>query len=234
MATTRQIDANRANAKLSTGPRSPDGKARASRNATTHGLLTTPNRIAGRDKARFNKLVRCYRAYYKPREPVEHDLVDQMILARWRLAIAQRLELGFWDLAFEADPKADENTAASRTLAAHLIEHCSAKQTFGTILRYDSAIRRSYDSAIKALMLIRTANLLNGYQTKPISKDRAPFRKSQNQLTHPLAAPARNLTPFEPDSARPVSTNSACKPLRAHSPAGNSAESNGEDPGLVA
>jgi hypothetical protein len=38
MTTTRQIEANRANARSSTGPRTEQGKARASRNALRHGL----------------------------------------------------------------------------------------------------------------------------------------------------------------------------------------------------
>jgi hypothetical protein len=38
MTTTRQIEANRANAQRSTGPRTEQGKARASRNALRHGL----------------------------------------------------------------------------------------------------------------------------------------------------------------------------------------------------
>jgi len=42
MATARQIAANRANAKLSTGPRSAGGKRTSSQNAKTHGLCTRP------------------------------------------------------------------------------------------------------------------------------------------------------------------------------------------------
>ena len=38
MASERQIAANRANAKKSSGPRSADGKARSRRNALRHGL----------------------------------------------------------------------------------------------------------------------------------------------------------------------------------------------------
>jgi hypothetical protein len=38
MASPRSVAANRRNAHRSTGPRSPDGKARASRNAWRHGL----------------------------------------------------------------------------------------------------------------------------------------------------------------------------------------------------
>jgi hypothetical protein len=38
MATERQIQANRRNAALSTGPQSPQGKAIAAANALTHGF----------------------------------------------------------------------------------------------------------------------------------------------------------------------------------------------------
>ena len=40
MASERQLAANRANARKSTGPRSASGKKRASRNALKHGLTT--------------------------------------------------------------------------------------------------------------------------------------------------------------------------------------------------
>ena len=38
MSSDRKIKANRANARLSTGPKSPHGRARASKNALRHGL----------------------------------------------------------------------------------------------------------------------------------------------------------------------------------------------------
>ncbi|WP_368508497.1 hypothetical protein [Bradyrhizobium lupini] len=41
MTSIRQIEANRANAKRSTGPRTMPGKVRSSRNALRHGLATS-------------------------------------------------------------------------------------------------------------------------------------------------------------------------------------------------
>ena len=54
MATDRQIAANKANAQKSTGPKSTDGKATSARNATRHGLNTSP---AWKDVLRWYRII---------------------------------------------------------------------------------------------------------------------------------------------------------------------------------
>jgi len=53
MASSRQIAANRANAKKSTGPKRSDGKARSKRNAVTHGLTATEIVVAQEEPEQF-------------------------------------------------------------------------------------------------------------------------------------------------------------------------------------
>src|SRR5439155_24271679 len=53
MATPARLAANRQNAILSTGPRSPEGKAIAGQNARTHGLLSRQVLLPDENKARL-------------------------------------------------------------------------------------------------------------------------------------------------------------------------------------
>src|SRR5579862_8004792 len=66
MATAAQIAANRANARRSTGPRTPEGKAASSRNALTHGATASDTYLAD------------FRAHFQPIGVLEAHLVDQL------------------------------------------------------------------------------------------------------------------------------------------------------------
>ena len=81
MATEAQIEANRRNAAKSTGPRTPEGKARVRRNATRHGLCSGIARMAeeGPEFAEdFKLLLEDLREEHQPNGPTEDILVYKM------------------------------------------------------------------------------------------------------------------------------------------------------------
>ena len=71
----KQFAANRANATKSTGPRTPEGKARSSRNSTVHGLTGKSPILPGEDPGDLRALVAQYRDALHPQGQVEEDLV---------------------------------------------------------------------------------------------------------------------------------------------------------------
>ncbi|MFK4539656.1 hypothetical protein ABIA00_007839 [Bradyrhizobium ottawaense] len=81
MASIRQIEANRANAKRSTGPKTASGKAKSSQNALRHGLA----RSAISDPTEAGNLAVAIAAGL--RHPVTIDAA--MALARSKLALLQ-------------------------------------------------------------------------------------------------------------------------------------------------
>jgi hypothetical protein len=52
----KQIQANRRNALMSTGPKTPQGKAAARQNALSHGLLSREMLVPGEDEAALKEL----------------------------------------------------------------------------------------------------------------------------------------------------------------------------------
>ena len=56
MASKKQLEANKANAKRSTGPKSQLGKTRSRLNSWKHGLTAETLIIGGEDEARFKEL----------------------------------------------------------------------------------------------------------------------------------------------------------------------------------
>jgi hypothetical protein len=98
MSTQAQIDANRRNARLSTGPRTEEGKAAVSLNALQHGLRSSQVLLPGEDPAEFEALQAELAAEWQPASTSELDLVERMAIAKWRAArceqVQARLEMG--------------------------------------------------------------------------------------------------------------------------------------------
>ena len=66
MATQRQIEANRRNAQRSTGPTTPEGKARSAQNSLTHGLTAASVVISIEDRGDYEELRARLIAEHKP------------------------------------------------------------------------------------------------------------------------------------------------------------------------
>jgi hypothetical protein len=78
MATPAQIAANRANAQHSTGPRTDEGKLRASQNALRHGLCAGIPIMHDEDDGSGDQILDALREEFQPVGPTEEILVYKM------------------------------------------------------------------------------------------------------------------------------------------------------------
>jgi hypothetical protein len=92
MTTAAQIQANRLNAQRSTGPRTAQGKDRASQNAIKHGLLAREAVIVGEDPAEFEVYREGMFRTLAPAGAVEAMLAERVVGLSWRLRRAERLQ----------------------------------------------------------------------------------------------------------------------------------------------
>ena len=122
MATQSQIEANRNNAKQSTGPRTQAGKQRSSRNALKHGLRAEQSVIPGEDPADFERHLTEFDDTFHPNTAYERALVRQMADAEWRLQRISRLEAAFLSSAFD---RANVSPMEPRDLAQGLLRKFS-------------------------------------------------------------------------------------------------------------
>ena len=81
----KKLAANRANARKSKGPCTPEGKKRVSRNAVTHGLFCNDTVLPGEDAELFEQLRHAMLLELRPQDVVELMIVDRIVLAQWKL-----------------------------------------------------------------------------------------------------------------------------------------------------
>ena len=94
MATEQQIKANRRNARKSTGPRTPQGKAVVSRNAVKHGLLSCEVLLPDEEGEALADLSELLRSEFQPKGYLETLLVDRIVGLVWRLRRMGQIEAG--------------------------------------------------------------------------------------------------------------------------------------------
>jgi hypothetical protein len=92
MASDSQIQANRQNAQLSTGPRSPEGKQRVAFNALKHGLTGKQVVLHNEEPEDFDAFRSALWDDLDPRGVLEGVLVDKIVADAWRLRRVPILE----------------------------------------------------------------------------------------------------------------------------------------------
>ena len=142
MISSARLAANRANAGKSTGPRSPEGKARSSQNSIKHGLSSRCFVVRDDEIGEFEELRDSLCSQVAPKGALEITLFRQLFHATWNLRRIERLEAElFHD---NIDPLAD---------ASH-------DEQLDRLARYQSRYERSYYRALRELRTIPTGRIL--------------------------------------------------------------------------
>ncbi len=115
MSSEAQIAASRTNGAKSHGPVTPEGKAKSSMNACTHGLTAQTIVLRGEDPNRYQQLIDWYVASVGPLNPMEMDVTVTMAGAKFRLERAHRAETAHLDIRIRAAPARFDSQAVGRS-----------------------------------------------------------------------------------------------------------------------
>jgi len=98
MTSFRQIEANRRNARKSTGPITEEGKQRSRCNAVRHGLTAETVIGALEDAEDYKAFEAAVVADYDAQSVVERELVLRLASLMWRLRRATTMETGLFEI----------------------------------------------------------------------------------------------------------------------------------------
>ena len=108
-----QSAANKANAAHSTGPKTPTGKARSSKNRLTFGLFTISDFVREDESESYTKICTSLWSELSPAGTIEEAFTTEIMSATWRLRRCRMVEEDIAQIAV-LDPMQDPATAAQQ------------------------------------------------------------------------------------------------------------------------
>ena len=198
MATEAQVVANRSNARKSTGPRTPQGKAAVAQNAVKHGLSGRLDVVKGEDQAEFDLHREAMLGELAPAGPVESMLAERVVGLSWRLKRVERTQNEVFDalLADRSSPLAKlvqslSPKGAGRAeggpdgegdldLGRVVIKDFSNSRVLDRLLMYERRIEHSLYKTMAELQRLRLLRELDSPAEKPVCS--VPVRASEKHV----------------------------------------------------
>jgi hypothetical protein len=165
MSTTAQITANQANAQHSTGPVTPEGKSRVSKNAIRHGLTAKDLIVRDDEREEFAIFQQALIEELAPQGAIETITFHELLHAAWNLRRFRRLEVECCSCT-EGEMLEPGDAAISDRLA-----------------RYQARAQRAYYRALAELRTLQTNRALRSVKLEDPADPEVPVITSINDLT---------------------------------------------------
>jgi hypothetical protein len=198
MSSSKRILSSRANGARSRGPTSAAGKKASSLNAVRHGLLAQCVVLCNESREGFDAYLDQHIRRYNPIDDVELAIVEEMVVAIWRLRRAWAMETRLLDDAILAREPGDE---LGRLTGA--FTDIASSPALALLHRYEARLHNMRHRALKNIQILRNTPLPNEPSLDPASPAPAP-------APTPPATPAPPPLPNEPTLA-PASPTAPAK-----------------------
>jgi hypothetical protein len=176
MTSDKQLNANRANARKSTGPQSQAGKDRSLLNSRKHGLTAKRLLIVGEYADDFNLLRMGLMDQHDPQSVLEYELVERLVGILWRLRRVPFFEAAILDARhdriwtqsnYRSAPKPegqndDQETReeesdweSSVELGRALIDDARCSDALGKLARHETTLMNAFTKTLQMLFLLQ-------------------------------------------------------------------------------
>jgi len=152
--------AARANGAKSQGPVTPEGKAKSALNGITHGLTSKALVLTTESKEKYEALLASYRDKCDPDGPIENDLVEEMVAAKWLQRRALSMITALLDVTMDRMEKEIhdefENIDNATRTALAFAKQADESGTLALLNRYATRHARDYHRALDKLREIQS------------------------------------------------------------------------------
>ena len=174
MTSVCQIESNRQNALLSTGPRTVEGKAIAAQNSLKHGLFSKQVLMKWEQAGDLTKLQEAIVESLLPTPGLEEALVDRIVSILWRLKRLSQLEGDF----LEPDPLETSGWMMTgegdRRTGTSLFQNDRCAEGLSRLTHYEMALERTLYRSLHELQRLQA--MRQGYSKPPGIVDVNVFR----------------------------------------------------------
>jgi hypothetical protein len=208
MLSEKQLAANRANAQLSTGPKSPETKRRSSLNARRHNLTGQVTAMTEEDRIAHDAFSEALIKSMAPEGALELQLAQRVATDSWRLNRATAIEdnifaLGFTDHAGDIDtdhPELHAALTAARTFTREA-------KSIELLTLYEQRINRSLQKNLALLQQLQTNRKAEMEQASKLLKS--------NEINGLRNEPAKNGFVFSNDQIHPAIDRERCPDINS-------------------
>ncbi len=154
----RRAETSPANGAKSKGPKTESGKRRSSANSLRHGLYSREIVLATESQSEYDALRKEFLDSFAPATVEEHELVIDMVHARWRMRRVERHEKGLMNLEMSRamrDAPSEFEAMDAVTLEALAIQRLSATPVLENIHRMAQRLERTYFRSREALLKLQ-------------------------------------------------------------------------------
>jgi hypothetical protein len=208
MISEKRILAARANGARSRGPKTPQGKARSSRNATRHGLTSKSALIHDEPPETLQSLLDSYVQRFQPRDPVERGLVEVLVASRLRL---RRI----WAMETSTLEARDKTCGAREDSLAAAFADPAVLAKLAVLNRYEAHHFLVERRALHELVALRKCAVRNEPKKSFISNTSPQIGLTAEPTLAARGAPHRERDPGE---ALPLDSAPPSPPSEGHAP----------------
>ena len=190
MSTPAQIEANRANAQLSTGPRTEDGKRASAANATREGLTSARLIVRPGEEAHYEAMRANLTKELEPEGEFQTQCFEVIVHAAWNI---QRCIVLEGELQLQAFEKGSLDAMLDDEIAVKL----------DRLYRYKKMHENSQRKAVAQLGRLQSEAIYRGYQHPAMMDSKILLDSAKVDANVAAAQKEKMVLPPQPATAQP-------------------------------